>query len=138
MQGTGSPAREPDDQEREEMSESPNSEAEREYDLQSTSDRQASVSGQKQGHGSGAVSSHTRKKTTYSLTDGQRGMAQKPKKAKSRKPRGIKTSVSGTTEPGSVFSSGKGRVAARLSPSLYVNWPAHVGLLENTSGLIGS
>ncbi len=95
------------------MFESPEAEG---SDLQSTSDRQASVSRQKQDHGSGAVSSRTCKQMTYSLTDGQRGMAKKQKKAKSRKPRGIKTMVSEGTEPRSVSSIGNGRSAASLLP----------------------
>ncbi len=93
---------------------------ERGSDVQSTSDRQASVSGQKQGHVSGAVSSHTCKKMTYALTDGQRGMAKKQKKAKSRKPLGVKASGSGGAEPGPVSGVGKGKGAVHLFPK-----PAH-------------
>ncbi len=133
VEGTGSPAQEPDDQEREEVFEFPNSEMGRESDVRSTSDRQASVSRQKQGCGSGAISSRTHKKMTYSLTDGQRRMAQKPKKAKSRKPQGVKTLVSGRTEPGSVSGTGKGRGTARLFPDP-VCQPEHVDLPEDTSG----
>ncbi len=51
VEDTGSPAQEPDNQEREEMFESPNSEVARGSDVQSTPGHQASVSGQKQGHG---------------------------------------------------------------------------------------
>ncbi len=116
MEGTGSSAREPDNQEREEMLESLNSDAEGGADVQSISDRQASVSGRKQGHSGGAVSSRTRKKLTVSLTGGQKGMAKKQKKAKSRKPRGVKTSGSGGTKTGSVSGVGKARGTARLFP----------------------
>ncbi len=49
VEGTESPAREPDNQEGEEMPESLNSEMQRGFDIQSTCDHQASVSGQKQG-----------------------------------------------------------------------------------------
>ncbi len=80
VESTGRLAHEPDNQEREDMPESPNSVAAGGSDVQSTSGRQASVSGQKQGHGGGAVSSHTRKKTTISLSVGQKGMAMKQKK----------------------------------------------------------
>ncbi len=88
------PARESDDQEREGLSESLNSEAGTGAGMQSTPDRQASVSGQEQGSVGGSVSSHTCKQMTktYALTAGQRGMAQRMKKAKSQKSRGVKAS----------------------------------------------
>ncbi len=41
----------------------------------------------------------------------------KQKKANSRKPRGVKTSRSGGTEPGSVTGIGKGRGTIRLFPA---------------------
>ncbi len=87
--------------------------------MQSTPDCQASVSGQEQGPAGGSVSSRTRKQMTETnaLTDGQWGMAQKPKKAKSRKSRCVKTSGSGRTKPGSVPSTGKGRGTVRLFPA---------------------
>ncbi len=109
------------------MSKSLNSGAGRASDVQSTSDRQASVSGQKQGCVGGSVSSRTRKQMTtiYSLTAGQQGMALKPKKAKSQKPRGVKASGSGGTKSGSVLSTGKGRGAVHL-------FPAPVPKLEDT------
>ncbi len=101
------------------MSESLTSEVGRGVGVQSTPDHQASVSGQEQGPVGGSVSSRTRKQMTETnaLTAGQRGMAQKPKKAKSRKSRGVKTSGSGGTKPGSVPSTGKGRAAVRLFPA---------------------
>ncbi len=44
-------------------------------------------------------------------------MAQKLKKAKARKSRGVKASGSGGTKPGSVPGAGKGRGAIRLFPA---------------------
>ncbi len=57
-------------------------------------------------------------------------MAGKLKKVMSRKHRGVKTLVSGGTEPGSVSSIGKGRGAARLFPEPVCN-PEDVGLLDD-------
>ncbi len=75
------------------MSAALNSEAGGHVGMQSTPDRQTPVSGQEQGCVRRGVSSRTRKQTmTTSLTGGQRGMAQPPKKAKTRKSRGVKSS----------------------------------------------
>ncbi len=98
------------------MSESLNSDVGRGAGMQSTPDHQASVSGQEQDCVGGSVSSHTRKQTTTTyLTAGQWEMAQKPKKAKSQKSRGVKASGSGGTKPGLVLSMGKGRGAERCT-----------------------
>ncbi len=69
------------------MSASLNSEAGTGVGIQSTPNRQTPVSEQQQDRGRGGMSSSTRKRTeiTY-LTTGHRGLAQKPKKAKARKP----------------------------------------------------
>ncbi len=116
IESTGIPAHESNDQEREEMSESLNSEAGWGADMQSTPDRQASVSGQEQSRVGGSVSSCTRKQKTltYYLTASQWEMALRPKKAKSRKSRGVKTSGSGGTKPGSTPGLGKGSGVPRI------------------------
>ncbi len=51
-----------------------------------------------------------------SLTGGHQGLAQKPKKAKAHKPRGVNASGSGGAKPGSVSSKGIGRGTVRLLP----------------------
>ncbi len=71
IESTGSPAREPDDQEREGMSASLNSKAGGGAGMQSAPDRQAPVSGQEQNHVRKGVSPRTRKQTvTTYLTAG--------------------------------------------------------------------
>ncbi len=91
------------------MPESLNSEAGRGPGMQSTPDRQASVSGQGQGHVGGSVSSRMRKQMTetYALTAGQREMALKPKKGKAGKSKGVKAPGLGETKPGSAPNLGK-------------------------------
>ncbi len=73
---TGSPLRGQDDQESEEMSASLNSGAGMSVGVQSTSDRQAPVSGREQGRKKGSVSSRMYKQTTTAyLTASQQGLA---------------------------------------------------------------
>ncbi len=117
MESTGSPAREPDNQERQGILESPNSKVAGGSGVQSNPSHQASVSGQKQDGGSDVVSSRTRKKTTVSLTEGQRGMAIKQKKAKSQKPQGIKTSSSGIEGLSPDLLPVRGRGVGQYSPA---------------------
>ncbi len=50
---------------------------------------------------------------TQSLTGGHRGLAQKPRKAKTQKSKGVKASGSGGAKPGSVTGAGRGRGSAR-------------------------
>ncbi len=116
VESTGSPARESDDQEREGMSESLNSETGRGAEVLSTPDCQTSASGQEQGSVGSSVSLRTSKQTmlTYYLTAGQQGMALKPNKVKSRKSRGVKASGSGGTKPSSAPSLGKGKGVPRI------------------------
>ncbi len=64
VESTGSYAWELDDQEREGISKSLNSEAGNCAGMQSTPDRQTPVSGQEPGHVGGSVSSRTRRQTT--------------------------------------------------------------------------
>ncbi len=100
------------------MSGSLNSKAGGSVGVQSTPDHQAPVSGQEQNRVQGGVLSRTQKQTTTtSLTARHRGMAQKPRKAKARKSRGVKAFASGGTKPGSVPGAGKGRGAVRLFPA---------------------
>ncbi len=79
------------------MLESPNSEATGGSDVQSTSDRQASVWTEAGPWWRGCLFAHSQE-DDISLTDGQGGMVMKPKKAKSQKHQGVKTSGSGGTE----------------------------------------
>ncbi len=82
-ESTGSSVRGQDNQEREGMSASPNSEAGTSVGMQSTSDREAPASVQEQSRAKGGVSSCTQKRTRIiSLTAGQQGLAQKLRKAK--------------------------------------------------------
>ncbi len=114
---TGNPVRGQDDQVRDKMSASQNSEAGREAGVPSTPAQQASVSGQGSGSGKRSKSSRTRKQTeTYSLTTRQRELAPKARKAKARKAKGVKTSGSEGTKSGLVPGAGKGRGAVRLFP----------------------
>ncbi len=111
-ESTGNPVREQDDQVSEGMSTYLNSEARRGVGVQSTPDSQAPVSGQEQSHTKGGVLSRTRKQTmTTSLTAGHRRMAQKLKKAKAQKSRGV--SGSGGTKPGLVLGAGHRRGPVR-------------------------
>ncbi len=75
------------------MSASLNSEAESGIGVQSTSAHNTPVSGQESGHGKKSKSSRTHKQMkTYSLTTRQQELAPKTRKAKARKPKGVKTS----------------------------------------------
>ena len=108
-ESTGSPVRGQDNQESEGMSASLNSGAGPSVGVQSTSERHAPVSGQEQGRAKGGVSSRTlKRKTTISLTTRQQELAQKPRKAKTRKSKGVKASGSGGTKLGSVLVLAKG------------------------------
>ncbi len=79
---TGSPVQGQDDQGRDEISASLNSEAGLGVGVQSTSAHQAPVSGQESGHGKKGKSLHTHKQTnTYSLTTCQQELTPKPRKA---------------------------------------------------------
>ncbi len=127
---TGSPVRGQDDQGREEMSASLNSGAGMSVGVQSTSDHKAPVSGREQGRTKGSVSSRTRKQTTTTyLTAGQRGLAQKPRKAKTRKAKGVKTSEG--AKPGLVPGAGKGRGVLRVLPTTTLK-PESVQLPDNS------
>ncbi len=101
--------------------------------MQSTSDCQAPVSRQERERAKGGVSSRTRKQmTTQSLTGGHCGLAQKLRKAKTRKSKGVKTSGSGGAKPGLVPGAGRGRGSARplLEATLK---PESVRLPDNSS-----
>ena len=129
---TGSPVRGQDDQGREEMSASLNSGAGMSVGVQSTSDHKAPVSGREQGRTKGSVSSRTRKQTTTTyLTAGQRGLAQKPRKAKTRKAKGVKTSGSEGAKPGLVPGAGKERGVLRVLPTTTLK-PESVRLPDNS------
>ncbi len=92
---TESPVQGQDDQGRDEMSASMNSEAGLGVGVQSTSAHQAPVSGQESGHGKKGKSLRTCKQMkTYSLTTCQRELAPNPRKAKVQKAKGVKTSGS--------------------------------------------
>ncbi len=113
------------------MSASLNSGAGLSVGVPSTSDCQAPVSGQEQGRKKGSMSSRTRKQTmTAYLTASQRGMAQKPRKAKIRKSKGVKTSGSEGAKPGLVPGAGRGRGAVRLLPDTPLK-PESVQLPDN-------
>ncbi len=131
-EGTGSPVRGQDNQESEGMSASLNSGAGMSVGVQSTSDRQAPVSGQEQGRTKGSVSSCMCKQTTTTyLTASQRGLAQKPRKAKTRKSKGVKTSRSEGANPALVPGAGRGRGAVRLLPDTMLK-PESVQLPDNS------
>ncbi len=107
---TGSPVQGQDDQGRDEMSASLNSEAGLGVGVQSTSAHQAPVSGQESGPGRKSKSLHMRRQTTtYSLTTRQQELTLKPRKANTRKAEGVKTSGSEGTKSGLVPGAGKGR-----------------------------
>ncbi len=112
---TGNPVREQDDQGREEMSESLNSEDGPGAGVQSTPVQQASLSGQGSGSGKRNKSSRSRKHMeTYSLTTRQQKPTPKPKKAKARKAKGVKTSGSEGAKPSLVPGAGKGKGIRRF------------------------
>ncbi len=115
---TGSPVRGQDDQGKEEMSASLNSEAGPGAGVQSNPAHQASVSGQGSGSEKRNKSSRSRKQMkTYSLTTHQQTLTPKPRKAKARKTKGVKTSGSEGAESGLVPGAGRGRGAVRLLPN---------------------
>ncbi len=92
---TGNRVQGQDDQGREEMSTSLNSEAGPGAGIQSIPAHQASVSGQGSGSGKRNKSWRMRKQTeTYSLTTLQQTLTPKPRKAKAQKAKGVKTSGS--------------------------------------------
>ena len=70
--------------------------------------------------------------TAISLTTRQQELAQKPRKAKTRKSKGVKASGSGGTKPGSVTGCGRGRgsVHSLLEATLK---PESVQLPDNSS-----
>ncbi len=107
---TESPVQGQDDQGREEMSASLNSEAGPSVGVQSTSARQTPVSRQESGRGRTGKSSRTCKQTkTNSLNTCQQELAPKPRKAKARKAKGVKTSGSEGAKLGLVPGAGRGR-----------------------------
>ncbi len=113
---TGSPVQGQDDQGREEMSASLNSEARPSVDVQSTSARQTPFSRQECGRGKKGGSLRTRKQTTtYSLTTRQQETPPKTRKAKTRKAKSVKTSRSNDAKPGLVPGAGKGRGVLRAA-----------------------
>ncbi len=119
---TESPFRGQDDQGREEMSASPNSEAGLSVDVQSTSAHQTPVSGQERGRGKKGGSLRTRRQTTtYSLTTRQQETPPKTRKAKAQKARGVKTSGSDGAKPGLVLGAGKGRGVLRAALAIAPN-----------------
>ena len=129
---TGSPVRGQDDQGREEMSASLNTGAGPSVDMQSTSARQTPVSGQECGRGKKGGSLRMRKQTTtYSLTTCQQELAQKPRKAKTRKAKGVKTSGSEGAKPGLVPGAGKRRGVLRVIPTTTPK-PESVQLPDNS------
>ncbi len=86
--------------------------------MQSTPAHQASVSGQGSGSGKKGKSLRTRKQTeTYSLTTRQQTLTLKPRKAKTRKAKGLKTSGSEGAKSGLVPGAGKGRGVYRVIPT---------------------
>ncbi len=112
---TGSPVRGQDEQGRDGMSASLNSEAGPEVGVQSTPARQAPVSRQGSGSGKKGKSSRMRKQMeTYSLTTRHRELAPKARKTKARKAKGVKTSGSEGAKSGLVPGAGRGRGAVRL------------------------
>ncbi len=117
IQKTGSPVRGQDDQGRDEMPASLNSEAGPGAGVQSTPAQQASVSEQGSRSGKRNKSSHTRKQTeTYSLTTHQQKLTPKTRKAKTRKAKGVKTSDSEGAKFSLVPGAGRGKGAVRLLP----------------------
>ncbi len=79
------------------------------------------------------MSSRTRKRTTtISLTSRQQELAQKPRKAKTQKSKGVKASGSGGAKPGLVPGAGRGRGAVRLLPNTTLK-PEAVRLPDNSS-----
>ncbi len=129
---TGNPVRGQDDQVRDEMSASQNSGAGPGAGVQSTPAQQASVSGQGSGSGKRNKSSCTRKQTeTYSLTTRQQKLAPKPRKAKTRKVKGVKTSDSEGTKFSLVPGAGRGKGAVRLLPDTKPN-PESVQLPDSS------
>ncbi len=127
---TGSPVRGQDDQGREEMSASLNSEAGPGAGVPSTPPQQASVSGQGSGSGKRNKSSHSRKQTQtdHASVDADT----KSRKAKAQKAKGIKTSGSEGAKSGLVPGAGKGRGVLRFIPTTTPK-PGSVQLLD-TSG----
>ncbi len=129
---TGSPVRGQDDQGREAMSASLDSGAGPSVGVQSTSARQTPVSGQERGCGKKGGLLRTRKQTTtYSLTTRQQELALKPRKAKTQKAKGVKTSGSEGAKPGLVPGAGKGRGVLRVLPTT-TRKPESVQLPDNS------
>ena len=114
------------------MSASLNSGAEPSVGVQSTSAHQPPVSGQESGCGKKDKSLRMRKQTkTYSLTTRQQELAQKPRKAKARKAKGVKTSGSDGATPGLVPGAGRGRGVLRVIPTTMLE-PESVRLPDNS------
>ncbi len=102
---------------------------------QSTSARQTPVSGQESGRWTKGRSSRTCKQMkTYSLTTHQQELAQKPRKAKTRKAKGVKTSGSDGVKPGLVSGAGKGRGVLRVLPTTTPK-PKSVQLPDSSASL---
>ncbi len=100
------------------MSASLNSEAGPRAGMQSTPVRQGSVSGQGSRSGKRNKSSRLCKQTeTYSLTTRQQKLTPKPRKAKARNAKGVKTSGSEGAKSGLVPGAGKGRGVLRHIPT---------------------
>ncbi len=78
-----------------------------------------------------------KQKTTTYLTAGQRGLAQKPRKAKTKKAKGVKTSGSEGAKPGLVPGAGKERGVLRVLPTTTLK-PESVRLPDNSESSEGS